>query len=70
MGKGGIKVIALDLFWMTDDTWYDIIEREDGSSFSRIKDNAPSEAKNSYKRYIEQINKAAEIEKKTGYHVI
>ena len=43
----------LDLLWMSNDDW--IIQRKNGTFV--IKPDAPKEAQESYKRYLEQMKK-------------
>ena len=41
---------SLDLYWMTNDDWWDV---KDGRQV--LNENAPEEAQESFKRYLEQI---------------
>lgn len=44
----------LDFFWQSDPTWYH--REEDGAAV--INENAPPEAQESYKHYLEQLERA------------
>jgi len=50
--KEGGTMKRLDLRWMDNEDWYTY---KDGNAV--LKDTAPKEAKESYKRYLEQIKK-------------
>lgn len=43
----------LDLYWMTNRSWYDFTDDEDATPY--LLDDAPTEAKASYEHYLEQI---------------
>ena len=44
---------VMDLYWKKNKEWY----YYDDNLMPRIKENAPKEAKESYKRYLEQNKK-------------
>lgn len=47
----------LDLYWMNNPAWFDFADDEEAKPF--LTDDAPPEAKASFKRYLEQINSEA-----------
>lgn len=63
-------MISLDNYWETNPEWYERYRTESGRIAARIKTTAPPEAKKSYENYLRQITHAAELEAKTGAHVI
>ena len=46
----------LDNFWMSNEDW--IEERESGFGW-KLRDDAPEEAQESYKHYLEQLKEAS-----------
>ena len=44
----------LDLYWMSDPDWWEI-----KNHIPTVRDDAPEEAKESYKRYKEQLKSAS-----------
>ncbi len=47
----------LDYFWMSKEEW--IKEKENGFGYE-LREDAPEEAKESYRHYLEQVEKATE----------
>ena len=43
----------LDLYWMTNHDWFDYTDDDKAEPF--LLDDAPTEARASYERYLEQI---------------
>ena len=43
---------VLDLYWMTNSDWYGFADDEVGTPF--LTEEAPEEAKESFKRFVEQ----------------
>lgn len=54
---GGEEMTKLDIYWMSNEEW--IREADDGFGYI-LKEDAPEEAQESYKRFLEQVEKATE----------
>lgn len=50
----------LDLYWRSDRSWYHFEEIEEDFLVPVINDDAPEEAKLSYKNYLEQKKRSNE----------
>ncbi len=52
-----------DYHWMDHDEWY----RYNENGFYELKPDAPTEARESYQHYLEQVQSAQEDAQKNGY---
>lgn len=62
----------LDMHWLTNPDWYIMVKTEDGFYDDIIRDDAPPEAQESYKRYLSQLERIAEDQRRLGgsVHII